>query len=76
MEDVAVQWALELDADQIQSFAEFRKKNNSIPSDLDGKLLGKARTALGKDLSQDEKRRIRGLFVDAAKKRRPGLFER
>jgi len=76
LEDVAVQWALELDADQIQSFAEFRKKNNSIPSDLDGKLLGKARTALGKDLSQDEKRRIRGLFVDAAKKRRPGLFER
>lgn len=74
LDDVANKWASELDDDQIRSFSEFRKTSNSVPTELDGKLLAKARDALGRDLDQNEKRNIRAKFVDAVKKRKPDLF--
>jgi len=72
---VALSWASELDRSQLTRFAEFRKTNKTLPPDLDGKLLAKAREALGRDLEPQEKRTLRAAFVDAVKLQDPKLFE-
>lgn len=75
LEDVSHEFALKLDEDQLKSFAEYRKTNNGVPPEFDGKLLAKARDAIGRDLEQKEKRNLRAAFVDAVKKRSPDLFQ-
>ncbi len=74
LEEVATQFANILDDDQINSFAEYRKLNKGVPPEFDGKLLAKARDALGRDLDQKEKRNLRATFVDGAKARKPENF--
>lgn len=74
LEQLAVDMASKLDDDQIKEFSEYRKHNKGVPSEFDGKLLAKAREALGRDLDQFEKRNIRARFVDAVKARKPDLF--
>lgn len=76
LESVAEEWAEALDDGQVKSFADYRKSNNSVPPDLDGKLLGRARDALGRDLEQKEKKTLRARFVEAVKKRQPALFSK
>lgn len=74
LEHLAIDLASKLDDDQIREFAEYRKINKGVPSEFDGKLLARARDALGKDLDQHEKRNIRSRFVEAVKARKPDLF--
>ena len=75
LEDVATALAAKLDDDQLKALAEYRKTNNGVPPEFDGKLLGKARDAIGRDLDQKEKRNLRSGFVEAVKKRKPELFK-
>ena len=67
LDQVAIDLAHALDRDQISSFAEYRKGNNNIPSEFDGKLLAKARDQVKRDLTQSEKRSLRGKFVAEVK---------
>lgn len=74
LEFIAREWANELAQDQVADFAAYRKTNKTIPSELDGKLLAKAREGFGRDLTQREKRSLRASFVDLVKARQPELF--
>ena len=74
LDQVAIDLARMLDQEQILSFYEYRKGNNNIPSEFDGKLLAKARDQVKRDLTQSEKRSLRAKFVDEVKSRNPSRF--
>jgi uncharacterized LabA/DUF88 family protein len=74
LDEIAESLAASLDTDQLRLFAEYRRKNSGIPPEYDGKLLAKGRALLERDLSNDEKKRMRARFVDKLQRRQPDLF--
>lgn len=54
---------------QVQAFHAYREKSSGLPPEFDGKLLGKARDAIGRDLTATEKKMARGVLVEALKAR-------
>ena len=74
LKQAAKEFVAELDDQRLREFAQFRKTNNSIPSDLDGRLLALSREKIGRDLDNAEKRSLRATFVDMMKARNPNLF--
>gem|GEM_PF-1275034 len=70
LEKVAEELASSLEDEQVTAFLEYRKRNNGIPPEFDGKLLAKARDMIGRDLLQTEKHKLRAKFVEAIKDRR------
>jgi uncharacterized LabA/DUF88 family protein len=74
LEKIAVDLAATLDDEQIKKFVAYRKLNKGVPSEFDGKLLAKARDAIGRDLDSKERSNLRAGFVEAVKKRKPALF--
>ena len=74
LERIAVDLAATLDDEQIKKFVAYRKLNKGVPSEFDGKLLAKARDAIGRDLDKKERSNLRAGFVEAVKKRKPALF--
>jgi uncharacterized LabA/DUF88 family protein len=60
-----------IDADGIKGVHDFWTTQRGVPPQFDGKLLGKCRAELGRDLSLAERRQARAAFSDAVKKVAP-----
>ncbi|MFN4283917.1 MAG: NYN domain-containing protein [Alphaproteobacteria bacterium] len=64
MTEVATTLVTTLDTSTIVSLKEYWKTKNSIPSEYDGKLLGKCRDAIHRELSLSEKKFLRSKFKE------------
>jgi uncharacterized LabA/DUF88 family protein len=54
---------------ELAALVEAFERTNQLPRDVDGKLLGGCRTAIGRDLEPAEKKRARAILVDACRRR-------
>lgn len=61
-----------IDADGIKGVHEFWETQRGVPPEFDGKLLGKCREELGRDLSLNERRQARAAFSEAVKSKKLG----
>ena len=54
-----------MDGNDLAALNTFRQTQKGVPQEFDGKLLGQARTALGRSLDTNERRRVRALFMSS-----------
>ena len=52
-----------LDSDDVTAFEAYQRTQRGLPAEIDGKLLAQGRAALGRNLEQDEKRKLRSYMV-------------
>jgi uncharacterized LabA/DUF88 family protein len=69
MVKVAMELVAAIDEDGIKGVHAFWKSDRGVPPEFDGKLLGKCRTELGRDLTLAERREARAAFSTAVKSR-------
>ena len=63
LDGVAQSMFSSLDSDDITAFELFQKTRRGLPSEIDGRLLANARSLIGRNLDNDEKKHIRATMV-------------
>lgn len=63
LETVARALHSSLDSDDKSAFEAYQRTQRGLPAEIDGKLLAQARSTIGRNLDQEEKRNVRSLMV-------------
>lgn len=64
-EAVVKQLLTELDSGEIADLRSFWESNTGLPREVDGRLLARCRTEMGRSLEREEKRYVRAKFIEA-----------